>query len=70
MFHSPARFGVFELSVISVRGGGINSVGESVTMNEQDVLVDTKKQRTRITLRYRIVPIAAAYELLGSTLLF
>ena len=27
----------------------------------------TKKQRTRVTLRYRIVTITAAYELLGST---
>ena len=26
-----------------------------------------KKQRTRVTLRYRIVTITAAYELLGST---
>ena len=26
-----------------------------------------KKQRTRVTLRYRIVAITAAYELLGST---
>ncbi len=29
--------------------------------------LSTKKQRTRVTLRYRIVTITAAYELLGST---
>jgi len=28
-----------------------------------------KKQRTRVTLRYRIMTITAAYELLGSTCL-
>ena len=33
IFHSTARFGAFELSVISVRGSGMNFVGESVTMN-------------------------------------
>lgn len=67
---SPACFGVFELSensVISVRGSGMNSGGESVAMSYQDVLLGIKKQRTRVTLRYRIVPIAAASKLLGST---
>ena len=34
-----------------------------------DVLQGAKKQRTRVTLRYRIVTITAAYELLGSTVL-
>ena len=61
--HSPACFGVFELSensVISVRGSGMNSGGESLAMSYQDVLLGVKKQRTRVTLRYRIVPIAAA----------
>ena len=36
IFNSPFRFGVIELSgnsVISVRGSGMNFVGESVTMN-------------------------------------
>jgi hypothetical protein len=58
-----------EFSVISVRGSGMHSVGGSVTMNYYDVLQGAKKQRTRVTLRYRIVTITAAYELLGSTLL-
>jgi|GEM_PF-1328316 hypothetical protein len=64
---SPEPCGLSENSVISVRGSGMNSVGGSVTMNEQDVLLDTKKQRTRVTLHYRIVIITAACELLGST---
>jgi hypothetical protein len=64
---SPEPCGLSENSVISVRGSGMNSVGGSVTMNEQDVLLDTKKQRTRVTLHYRIVTITAACELLGST---
>ena len=54
---------------LSVRGSGMHSVGGSVTMNYYDVLQGAKKQRTRVTLRYRIVTITAAYELLGSTLL-
>ena len=41
----------------------MNYVGKRVTMNWQVA----KKQRTRVTLRYRIVTITAAYELLGST---
>ena len=68
IFHSPARFGVIELSVISVRDSGMKSVDGSVTtMDQYDVLRGAKKQRTRVTLRYRIVTITAAYELLGST---
>ena len=65
--HISARFGVFELSENSVRGSGMNSGGESAAMSYQDVLLGIKKQRTRVTLRHRIVPITAAYELLGST---
>ena len=45
----------------------MHSVGGSVTMNYYDVLQGAKKQRTRVTLRYRIVTITAAYKLLGST---
>jgi hypothetical protein len=45
----------------------MNSGVESVAMSYQDVLLGIKKQRTRVTLRYRIVPITAAYKLLGST---
>jgi len=68
--HGPTHFGVFELSensVISVRGSEMNSVGGSITMNEQVVLVGAKKQRTRVTLCYRMITITAASELLGST---
>ena len=45
----------------------MNSGGESAAMSYQDVLLGIKKQRTRVTLHYRIVTITAAYELLGST---
>jgi hypothetical protein len=66
---SPEPCGLSENSVISVRDSGMNSVGGSATVNQYDVLRGAKKQRTRVTLCYRVMTLTAAWKLLGSTYL-